>query len=82
MYVYAEERNTTHPSMKKDPSQPSVKNDHNKVSKKDLYVYDGGQEEQQTQPSVNFLNLKTIYKQRVQGYWGVKLNFQETYKKG
>ena len=38
--------------------------------------------EQQAKPSVNFSNLKTIYKQRVQGYWGVKLNFQETYKKG
>lgn len=27
------------------------------------------------QPSVNFSNLKTIYKQRVQRYWGVELNF-------
>lgn len=39
-------------------------------------------EGRETQPSVNFSNLKTIYKQRVQEYWGVKLNFQETYKKG
>lgn len=31
---------------------------------------------------MNFSKLKTIYKQRVQGYWGVKLNFQEAYKKG
>ena len=43
MYVYAEERNTTHPSMKKDPSQPSVKNDHNKVSKKIcMFMTEGG----------------------------------------
>ena len=80
MYVYAEERNTTHPSMKKDPSQPSVKNDCNKVSKKIcMFMTEGTRS---TTLNDFFLNLKTIYKQRVQGYWGVKLNFQETYKKG
>lgn len=58
MYVYAEERNTTYPSMKKDLSQPSVKNDHNKVSKKIVYLECRGARETTSATLSEFFKVK------------------------